>query len=155
VFILVLVDITIANTYIPTSPDPNGRSPHSISFGSATASTATKDVVKMEPFHVDDEMATLLGGMEDEDLQSFAELQDLANNEQIELYIYSHFLIFTKTQSTECLDQAIQQMEGWLAVTPTDHPDRTRRSHVLDMLVARKHQYNLLLEDMSTLLKSQ
>ncbi|KAI0536692.1 CHAT domain-containing protein [Xylaria digitata] len=108
----------------------------------------------MEPFHVDDEMATLLGGMEDEDLQSFAELQDLANNEQIELYIYSHFLIFTKTQSTESLDQAIQQMEGWLAVTPTDHPDRTRRSHVLDMLVARKHQYNLLLEDMSTLLES-
>ncbi|KAI8628835.1 CHAT domain-containing protein [Xylariaceae sp. FL1651] len=38
----------------------------------------------MEPFHVDDEMATLLGGMEDEDLHSFAELQeDPASDEQI------------------------------------------------------------------------
>ncbi|KAI3342064.1 hypothetical protein F4824DRAFT_486466 [Ustulina deusta] len=72
--------------------------------------------------------------MSHEDLHSFAEMQDPARNEQIELYIYTHFLIFTKTQSTESLDQAIQQTEGWLAVTPTDHPDRTCRFHVLDVL---------------------
>ncbi|KAJ3573296.1 hypothetical protein NPX13_g4756 [Xylaria arbuscula] len=142
------IDITIANTYTPTSPDANGRSPHSIPFGSATASTDAKDIVKMEAFHVDDEMATLLGGMEDEDLYSFAELQeDITSDEQIELFIYIHFLIFTKTRSMECLDQAIQRTEGWLAVTPTDHPDHTRRSYVLDMLVARRDQFNLLSED--------
>jgi wyosine [tRNA(Phe)-imidazoG37] synthetase (radical SAM superfamily) len=107
----------------------------------------------MEPFCVDSEMATLLGGMEDEDLRSFAELQDLANNEQIELHVYIHFLVFTKTQSMEFLNQAIQQTEEWVAVTPADHPDRTRRSHILDMLVARKHQYNLLLEDTFILLE--
>ncbi|KAI3326476.1 CHAT domain-containing protein [Xylariaceae sp. AK1471] len=102
----------------------------------------------MEPFRVDDEMATLLGGMEDEDLHSFTKLQeDPASDEQIELCIYSHLLLFDKTQSTESLDQAVQQTEGWLAVTPIDHPDRTRRSHVLDMLVARQHQYDLLSED--------
>ncbi|KAI1157268.1 hypothetical protein F5B18DRAFT_261330 [Nemania serpens] len=102
----------------------------------------------MEPFHVDDDMATLLRSMDDEDLHSFAELHDdTASDEQIELYIYTHFLIFTKTQSMECLDQAIQRTEGWLATTPTDHPDHSRRFHILDMLVARKHQYNLLSED--------
>ncbi|KAI8623472.1 hypothetical protein F5Y19DRAFT_492557 [Xylariaceae sp. FL1651] len=38
----------------------------------------------MEPFYVNDEMATLLGGMEDKDLHSFAELQeDPASDEQI------------------------------------------------------------------------
>ncbi|KAI1158960.1 CHAT domain-containing protein [Nemania serpens] len=106
----------------------------------------------MEPFHVDNDMVTLLGSMDDEDLHSFAELHDdTASDEQIELYIYIHFLIFTKTQSMECLDQAIQRTEGWLTTTPTDHPDHSRRFHILDMLVARKHQYILFSEDIMSM----
>ncbi|KAI1157271.1 hypothetical protein F5B18DRAFT_261369 [Nemania serpens] len=106
----------------------------------------------MEPFHVDNDMVTLLGGMDDEDLHLFAKLhKDTASDEQIKLYIYMHFLIFTKTQSTECLDQGIQRTEGWLATTPTDHPDHSRRFHILNILVARKHQYNLLSEDIMSI----
>ncbi|KAI3326484.1 CHAT domain-containing protein [Xylariaceae sp. AK1471] len=113
---------------------------------------ATRDMDDMEPFRIDDELATFPSGTDDETLCSFAELQeDLRNDNQIELYIYTHFLIFTKTRATDSLDQAIQRTERWVAVTPTDHPDRTRRSHILDMLLAREHQHNLLLEDvMST-----
>ncbi|KAI0977555.1 hypothetical protein F4678DRAFT_413424 [Xylaria arbuscula] len=102
-----------------------------------------------DSFNIEVDLAATLDEMSHEDLHSFAELQeDTASDEQIELYIYTRFLIFTKTWSIEHLDQSIQRTEGWLAITPTDHLDRIRRSHVLDMLVARKHQHKLLLEDL-------
>ncbi len=97
-FILVLFDIIIANMYIPTNPDLNGRSCYIISFGSATVLIATEHIVEMDPFCVNSEMATLLGGIENEDLCSFAELQEnITSNKQIKLYIYIYFLIFIKT----------------------------------------------------------
>ncbi|KAI0977559.1 hypothetical protein F4678DRAFT_18662 [Xylaria arbuscula] len=107
----------------------------------------------MESFHISDEMATLVGNLDDTELHAFAKLQKgTASDEQIKLYIYIHFLIFIKTQSIKCLNQAIQQTEGWLAITPTDHPNRMQRSQVLDMLVARKHQHNLLLKNIISML---
>jgi hypothetical protein len=42
-------------------------------------------------------MATLLDDISDEDLRAFAELQDgPASDPQIELYIYTYFLIFMR-----------------------------------------------------------
>lgn len=92
----------------------------------------------MELFNIEVEMASSLHDLSDEDLRSFAELQeDPANDEQIELYIYTCFLIFTRTRSTEYLEQAIQRMEGWIAVIGMDHPGRARRFQILDMMSAR------------------
>ncbi|KAK4172601.1 hypothetical protein QBC36DRAFT_196602 [Triangularia setosa] len=89
----------------------------------------------MEPFKIEPEMASLLNDMSKEELCSFAELQDdLVGDDQIELYIYTCFLIFKESGSAEHLERAVQQTEGWVAVTPTNHSDRTRRSNILDMM---------------------
>jgi hypothetical protein len=102
----------------------------------------------MEMFHIEPEMATFLDDLSDEDLRDFAELQDdPASDHQIELHIYICFLISTRTPSTEHLEQAIQQMEGWIAVIAIDHQDRARRFQILDMMLARMSQYTLALSN--------
>ena len=89
----------------------------------------------MELFNIEAEMASLLNDMSNEDLHSFAESQeDPASDSQIELYIYACFLIFKESGSTEHLERAAQRAERWVVVTPTDHPHRTRRRHILDMI---------------------
>ena len=91
-----------------------------------------------ELFRVEPEMATLLHDMSNEDLCSFAELyEDSVNDVQIELYVFIYFLLFTRTLSTEYLEQAIQRTEGWVAVTGLDHPDRAWRIRIFDMMSAR------------------
>ncbi|KLU92421.1 hypothetical protein MAPG_11367 [Magnaporthiopsis poae ATCC 64411] len=102
----------------------------------------------MELFHIEADMASLLNDMSDEDLHSFAELQEEpASDEQIELYIYTCFLVFKRSASADHLEQAVQRTEGWVAVTPTDHPDSTRRSHIFDMISAWVRQVTSILED--------
>ena len=102
----------------------------------------------MEPFNIEAEIVSSLRDMSDEDLRSFAELQeDPTSDEQIELYIYTCFFIYMRTHSTECLEQAIQRTEGWIEVAASDHPDRARRFQILDMMSARMTQHGPLLED--------
>ncbi|RYP01436.1 hypothetical protein DL764_006206 [Monosporascus ibericus] len=102
----------------------------------------------MELFRIDHEIATSLHGMDDEELRSFAELQeDPASNEQIELYIYTRFFIFKRTSLTEHLEQAILRTEGWIAETAVDNPDRARRCDILDMMSTLMSQHRLILED--------
>jgi len=114
---------------------------------------ATNHMSEMELFTVEAEMASALDALGEEDLRSFAALQeDPANDEQIELSIYACFLIFTKTCSTEHLEQAIQRTEGWIAVIAADHPDRARRFQILDMMSARMSQHRLILEDVVPML---
>jgi hypothetical protein len=92
----------------------------------------------MEMFHVEQEMASSLHDISNEELRSFAELhEDPADDAQIELYIYTCFLVFTRTGSMEYLERAIQRAEGWVAVTADDHPGRARRSEILDTMSAR------------------
>ncbi|KAK0729584.1 CHAT domain-containing protein [Lasiosphaeris hirsuta] len=45
------------------------------------------------------------------------------------------------------LERAVQQAAGWVAVTPIDHSDRTRRIHILDMISAWEYQIRSTLED--------
>lgn len=105
-------------------------------------------MAEMELFRIDHEITVSLDSMDDEELCSFAELQeDPASNEQIELYIYTCLFIFKRTRSTEQLEQAILRTEGWIAETAVDHPDRARRFHILDILVALISQHRLILED--------
>jgi hypothetical protein len=102
----------------------------------------------MELFRIEAELASVLDDMSEEELRSFAELQeDPANDEQIESYVYTCSLIFAKTGSTEHIEQAIQRTEGWIAVTAADHPDRARRFQMLDMMLAKMSQHRLILED--------
>jgi hypothetical protein len=109
---------------------------------------AAHHMAEMKLFNIEAEMASTLHDMSDEDLRSFVELQeDPANNEQIELCIYTSFLIFTKTRSAEYLELAIQRTEGWIAVIAIDHPDRARRLQILDMMSARTSKLRLILED--------
>ena len=91
-----------------------------------------------ELFRVEPEIATSLHNMSNKDLCSFAELhKDPVNDMQIELYVFIYFLLFTRTLSTEYLEQAIQRTEGWVVVTGLDHPDRARRFQIFDMMLAR------------------
>ena len=95
-------------------------------------------LTNMELFRVDPEIATSLHELSNEDLRSFAVLhKDPANDEQLELYICTCFLIFERTRSTEYLGQAIRRTEGWIAVIGLDHPDRARRLQIFDMMSAR------------------
>jgi hypothetical protein len=104
----------------------------------------------MEMFDVELEMANLLRDLSDEDLRDFAELQEeSASDAQIELFIYTCFLIFTRTASTEYLARAIGRAEGWVAVTPDDHPQSARRSKILDTMSARLRERRHMLEDLS------
>lgn len=94
-------------------------------------------MAEMQPFNIGAEMASFLNDMSNEDLCAFVESQeDPAGDEQIELYIYSCFLIFKESSSAEHLERAAQQAEGWAEATSTDHPDRTRRIQILDMIAA-------------------
>lgn len=121
---------------------------HTVKFAETTASMAAHHMAEMKLFNIEAEMASTLHDMSDEDLRSFVELQeDPANNEQIELCIYTSFLIFTKTRSAEYLELAIQRTEGWIAVIAIDHPDRARRLQILDMMSARTSKLRLILED--------
>jgi hypothetical protein len=91
-----------------------------------------------ELFRVELEMTTLLHDISNEDLCSFAKLhEDPVNDVQIELYVFTYFLLFTRTLLTKYLEQAIQRTEGWVAVTGLDHPDRARRFQIFDMMSAR------------------
>lgn len=92
-------------------------------------------------FHVDPEIVQLLQDMSRDDLCTFAELhEDPQSNEQIELFIFVCFLVFLKARSTDYLDRAVQRAEGWMAVALDDQPERTRRSGILDTMLAIKYQ---------------
>jgi hypothetical protein len=104
----------------------------------------------MTKFHIEPEMAALLDDMSDEEMRVFAEFQEgPESDEQIELFLYACFLIFTRTTSIEYLERAIQQAEGWVAATPNDHPQRVRRTEILDTMSARLCERRQMLEDLS------
>lgn len=101
----------------------------------------------MEHFHIDADLLSSLDEASEEDLQALAELhEDPANDDQIELYIYLCFLIFQKTHNTQCLEQAIQRSEGWVAVTAPTHPDHDRRYSILNTVAVWGHQYRAFEE---------
>ncbi|KAK0717749.1 hypothetical protein B0T26DRAFT_303312 [Lasiosphaeria miniovina] len=108
---------------------------------------ASHHMADMELFNVEADMASFLNDLSNEDLDSFAELQDPTNDDQFELYVYTCFLVSKKSGSMGHLEQAIQQAERWVAVTPTDHSDRTRRSHIHEMMLAWGYQIRFASED--------
>lgn len=103
----------------------------------------------MELFNVEAEMASSLHDTNDEDLRSFADMnEDSTSDEQTELYIYTCFLVFTRTRSTEYLERAIQRAERWIDGIGIDYPDRSRRSQILDMMSAWMYQLTSIPEEL-------
>jgi len=124
--------------------DLQGADRDNTHLGRSLPTTAPLHMDAIELFRIDSEITSLLDSMNDEDIRSFAELlEDLATDEQIELYIYTCFLTFIRMGLAEHLEQAIQRTEGWVAVTPSDHPDRARRFQILDAMSARRNQHTL------------
>ncbi|KAI0887517.1 CHAT domain-containing protein [Annulohypoxylon maeteangense] len=99
-------------------------------------------------FDIDEEIASSLRGMSDEELRSFSlTYEDSACDKHIELQIYTCFLVFLRTGSPEHFQQAIQLTRKWNETLTIDHSDRTRRHQIGDMMVAWELQLNLFLED--------
>ena len=120
-------------------------------FAKTSAVTTVHSVAaEIEPFRIDSEITTSIQDMNDEELHSFAELQDpredSASDEQIELHIYTCFLVFKRMGSTEHLKQGIQRTERWIAELAADHPDRTRRCRIIDMMSTWMSQLSSMLE---------
>ncbi|KAI9770997.1 MAG: hypothetical protein M1840_002701 [Geoglossum simile] len=89
-------------------------------------------LAEADPFNVQAEIFSLLGGMRNEELHSFMKRhEDPTGDEQIELHIYTCYLLFLRTRSAEYLEQAIQQTKRWIAETEVEHAERARRDRIL------------------------
>ncbi len=90
------------------SHPPDDSAISASSFNMRTSSSyrpAMNGLTNTELFRVESEMITLLHDMSNEDLCLFAELhEDPVNDVQIELYIFTYFLLFTGTLLTEYLE---------------------------------------------------
>jgi hypothetical protein len=92
----------------------------------------------MEIFKIEPEMVKSLDNMNEEELLAFiAELQDTPfSDSQMELYIYTRFLAFTRIGPKEHLESALQMTQFWVTATPDNHADRKRRIEILGKVVA-------------------
>lgn len=109
-----------------------------------------------EDFHVDAELKALCNEASEEDLQVLVELhEDPISDAQIELYIYLCFLLFQKSIEIKYLEQAVQQAEGWAAVTPAHHPDYNRRHSLVNTVTTYGHQFQVIKEDVEAMILEQ
>ena len=132
--------------YGETHPSSTARE---ADMNSNTYRPSTSDLTEMGLFCIEPEITSSLQDMNNEDLRSFAELhEDPVNDVQIELYVFTCFLLFKRTLSTEHLQQAIQRMEGWVAVTSPDDPNRGRRFQVFDMMSARMCEHTYISQEL-------
>lgn len=101
----------------------------------------------MELFDIEEEITCSLHNMNDKDLRDYSLVyEDSTDEKHIELQIYTCFLIFERTRSIEHLQQAVQLASRWSATLAIDHPDRTRRCQISDMMLAWKLQVSLMQE---------
>ncbi|KAI1151405.1 CHAT domain-containing protein [Nemania diffusa] len=90
-------------------------------------------------FKVDTEMASCLQDLEDESLQYFLEIEEEnTGNDPDELFIYTCFLIFSRSQNIEYLDRAIRRAQSWLSSTPPENEDRARRFEILNIAIEKR-----------------
>lgn len=91
----------------------------------------------MEPFHIEKDLANVLQGMKDDELEDFAKTyEDATNDVDIELFIYTCVLLFQRTGSLEHLDRGVQQAEGWVVITSDDDPQKARRCEIWNKVIA-------------------
>ncbi|KAI1504695.1 CHAT domain-containing protein [Biscogniauxia marginata] len=100
-----------------------------------------------ELFNLEAEIITDLCNMSDEELCLLSTMyEDPPNDNQIGLYIYACFLIFTRKHSLEYLYQAIQLTKRWIAALDLDDQDRARGSKILNMISLWANQLGYALD---------
>ena len=105
----------------------------------------------IEIFNVDSEITASLHDLFHEDIVSFSEhYEDLPSDEEIEIYIFCCFLLFAKILSVDYLGKGIQRTEDWIAMTPTDHLDLSRRTRIRDTMLAQMTEHMLILDDITS-----
>ncbi|KAF2626795.1 hypothetical protein BU25DRAFT_411322 [Macroventuria anomochaeta] len=100
------------------------------------------DLIETALFRVEPELVAELHERDDEEILAFAGLHEDTVDMQPELYIFTCYLLYTRTRLAEHLEKAILLTEGWLAVTDEEDVDRLRRSEIFDMLSANMCQHN-------------
>jgi hypothetical protein len=104
----------------------------------------------MELLYIEPEIINALYDMNDIEIRSFAELQeDPTSDAQIELFLYTCFLIVKRTKEMEYLEQAIQRAEEWAAVTAYNYPDQARRTMIFNSMFAWKWQLEYALKSIT------
>ncbi|KAI1360411.1 CHAT domain-containing protein [Xylaria arbuscula] len=89
-------------------------------------------------FKVDTEMASCLQDLDDESLRYHLEIEEEnTGNDPDELFIYTCFLIFSRSQNIEFLDRAIRRAQAWLSLTPPENEDRARRFEILNIAIEK------------------
>jgi len=103
-------------------------------------------------FKVDSDMIATLRSLDDEDLRAFVELNDRndSSDEEIELSIYSSYLLWERLHIIDDLHAAICRLQGWINSTPADQQDRRRRFEIFNALVAEDIGLSFKGADVST-----
>ncbi|KAI1359679.1 CHAT domain-containing protein [Xylaria arbuscula] len=109
---------------------PRGMSLHHLDNAMDTDDTET--------FGLETEVISHLSSMSDEDLYLLSGMyEEPPNDNQIGLYIYACFLIFTRKDSVEHLRRAARLNTGWMAGLDLDDPNRTRGVKIATMISLR------------------
>jgi len=118
-------------------------------IASSSGNPSTNGLANTELFYTEPELVATLHTLSNDELYSFAQLhEDPISDVQIELYSLAYFLLFARTLSEEYLKQAVQRIEGWVAVTNLNNPDRARRLQLLDMMSARMCEHTYISKEL-------
>ncbi|CAG7566273.1 unnamed protein product [Fusarium equiseti] len=102
-------------------------------------------------FKVDLDMIATLQSLDDEELRAFVELNDGddPSDEEIELSIYSSYLLWQRLHTIDDLHAAICRLQIWINSTPADQEDRHRRFEIFNALVVEEIRLSFKEADIS------
>jgi len=87
----------------------------------------------MRAFCLDRELTNSILGLSEDELRAFPELhEDLTNDRQIELYIFTLCTLATRSKSVADAQLATQYAEGWANRLTEGTPERARRERILN-----------------------
>lgn len=98
------------------------------------------DSLEIEEFQIDAEVISSLLELDNDELEAFAELhEDMTDDNEVELFIFTCWHIFKKTGSPNWADKCLEKAQRWAASTPLDDEQYKRRCQMtkLIMTIAR------------------
>lgn len=82
-------------------------------------------------FHIDGDLEAVLAELDNDELQSFTETyEDLKNDTEVELYIFTSLQLLKRTGSYERTEKATMQAHKWVVLTPIEDEDFHRRYRI-------------------------
>ncbi|KAL2014889.1 hypothetical protein VTN00DRAFT_2414 [Thermoascus crustaceus] len=101
--------------------------------------------MESEVFQINEEIASSLREIDDDELRVFSELhEDPTNDEEIELFIFTNFNLYKRTGDPEWAQRAMVQTDLWLLSTPLEDEQSARRYRIANLIRAtaceRGHQ---------------